>query len=322
MATPLAEYCRLRKRNEPIPEELRVRLREYQRQQYRVPEVHERRVESVRRRSKRLRSDPEQLEVLRQQRRESSRRRRADPVQGPRIREQTRASARRYYDKNKDEPDFIYRRYRSKAKHRRLAWSLTLEEFVPFLDGPCSYCGKQERCGVDRINNAFGYELGNVHSCCCVCNLMKHVMAEADFLNHIKNVFYFHACKQPAEGVRSERRLGAWNTFKSYEDHAKRRNLCFLLTEEQFCVFYHSPCFYCGAPPPGGIDRHDNTEGYTLGNSVPSCFLCNRMKLTHTADSFINQVVEIFMHRKLYLPDTPEPTEKTEQSPDCFCPSP
>ncbi len=41
-------------------------------------------------------------------------------------------------------------------------------------------------------------------------------------------------------------------------------------------------CHYCGEPIKltcYGLDRKDNSRGYTLDNVVPSCFPCNASKL-------------------------------------------
>jgi hypothetical protein len=50
---------------------------------------------------------------------------------------------------------------------------------------------------------------------------------------------------------------------------------------EQFCELVSSPCHYCGnvLPETGyGLDRKDNDLGYIIGNIVPCCKDCNKMK--------------------------------------------
>lgn len=58
-----------------------------------------------------------------------------------------------------------------------------------------------------------------------------------------------------------------------------------------------APCHYCGTPPRtrirdtsfyrNGIDRKDNSKGYTKDNCVPCCWRCNRAKNILSADEFI-----------------------------------
>jgi hypothetical protein len=65
---------------------------------------------------------------------------------------------------------------------------------------------------------------------------------------------------------------------------AKRANREFTLTEVQARYFMSKPCIYCGKmdtvydKPICGIDRLDNSKGYTLDNCVPCCEVCNKIK--------------------------------------------
>lgn len=62
---------------------------------------------------------------------------------------------------------------------------------------------------------------------------------------------------------------------------AKKRNITVKLTKEQYIALAALPCTYCGGPLPfhgHGLDRADNTEGYTPENCVPCCTLCNKVK--------------------------------------------
>lgn len=86
-----------------------------------------------------------------------------------------------------------------------------------------------------------------------------------------------------------------------YRKCAEYRGLEFTLSEEQVLKLFASNCFYCGAPPSNqqrrrrndsgfiysGIDRYDNLQGYTLGNSVSCCRTCNFAKRDMSADEFI-----------------------------------
>lgn len=69
--------------------------------------------------------------------------------------------------------------------------------------------------------------------------------------------------------------------FSQYKSRAKRDKLHFELTFGQFDHMCKQNCTYCEASPLEksiGVDRVDNEVGYTITNSVPSCWECNRSK--------------------------------------------
>lgn len=100
---------------------------------------------------------------------------------------------------------------------------------------------------------------------------------------------------------RSEGRiLGYLRSY--YKSGAKRRGMDFALTKEVFNSLVKSKCYYCGSEgkltvkyyPDGsesslvhnGIDRTDNSVGYTPDNCVPCCRTCNFAKGSLTSEEF------------------------------------
>ena len=78
---------------------------------------------------------------------------------------------------------------------------------------------------------------------------------------------------------------------------AKRRRLSFELTKHVFEQLVSQPCFWCGGLLPktgGGVDRVDNSVGYTLANSVPCCVQCNKAKNTYSKESFLEWVRRVY----------------------------
>ncbi len=64
-----------------------------------------------------------------------------------------------------------------------------------------------------------------------------------------------------------------------------------------FREYYKSECYYCGDTLKSvGFDRIDNSKGYSLGNIVPCCTLCNIMKHKITKSDFIQQCIKITNH--------------------------
>lgn len=92
-----------------------------------------------------------------------------------------------------------------------------------------------------------------------------------------------------------------------YRMQAKRRNIEFKLPYQEFTELTQQKCHYCNSDYSNteitssghvlkfnGIDRVDNTRGYTLDNVVPCCKICNQMKSDLGYDVFVNQIKRIY----------------------------
>lgn len=69
--------------------------------------------------------------------------------------------------------------------------------------------------------------------------------------------------------------------FSQLRYMARKRKLEMTLTFTQWQAFQNDLCYYCSGPldPTGsGLDRIDNTQGYTETNVVACCGLCNKVK--------------------------------------------
>jgi hypothetical protein len=90
--------------------------------------------------------------------------------------------------------------------------------------------------------------------------------------------------------------------------NAKRRNLEWKLSEDFVTNLITQNCHYCGREPYStarsvmgdfkynGIDRMDNTKGYTEDNVVPCCIICNESKRTKSVEEFLDMVRKIYNH--------------------------
>jgi hypothetical protein len=97
-----------------------------------------------------------------------------------------------------------------------------------------------------------------------------------------------------------------------YRNNARRRGLEFTLSHDEATALLTSPCSYCGALPRArksqrarfgrarvtGIDRRDNTQGYTHENSVSCCQTCNFAKSNQSAEEFLAWIDRLLTHRK------------------------
>ena len=92
------------------------------------------------------------------------------------------------------------------------------------------------------------------------------------------------------------------NVIYAYKRSAMLRGLEFGLTVEFMVQLFAANCYYCGCQPINvagrsnksngvfiysGIDRTDNSKGYTEDNVVPACKHCNRAKGVQDGDEFI-----------------------------------
>ena len=84
----------------------------------------------------------------------------------------------------------LYNGYKHSATRRSRMFSLTINEFAGIISQPCYYCGElQENFnGIDRINNSKDYILDNCVPCCNICNKMKMIATETQFINKCKQI--------------------------------------------------------------------------------------------------------------------------------------
>jgi hypothetical protein len=83
--------------------------------------------------------------------------------------------------------------YKSEAARRSLKFELSIEEFQALWQQPCYYCNVQiKTIGIDRIDNAIGYDADNTTSCCNKCNVAKNDMSREEFLSMIKRIYLNH----------------------------------------------------------------------------------------------------------------------------------
>lgn len=100
--------------------------------------------------------------------------------------------------------------------------------------------------------------------------------------------------------------------YREYKSGADKRGLSFDLSVEEFENLTQRPCVYCGTEKSNrerhthkyapffynGIDRVDPTVGYNVGNCVPCCRVCNRMKSDMTKSDFLDHIARISKFKK------------------------
>ena len=140
-------------------------------------------------------------------------------------------------------------------------------------------------CGNEIITITAHLRNGNTKSCGC---LQKEIIGNRYRLN--PGIAMMH------------------NRLRQYQKRAERQGVKWNLTEEQFKEITQQPCYYCGAKPSNrvgknykngvyicnGIDKINNTEGYTIDNVVPCCKTCNSAKGTLSLQEFKDWITKVY----------------------------
>jgi hypothetical protein len=100
--------------------------------------------------------------------------------------------------------------------------------------------------------------------------------------------------KDPKEIATTER-------YYQYKGSAKKRNLEWLVTKEEFVSLITQPCHYCKEPWSldrrgllhNGLDRINNSLGYISENIVPCCSTCNFAKHNMSLQDFKTWLLKI-----------------------------
>jgi 5-methylcytosine-specific restriction endonuclease McrA len=101
---------------------------------------------------------------------------------------------------------------------------------------------------------------------------------------------YYQKTKERFREACQRRNKAMWKSgaslkwrFSTAVAQAKRRGIVWDLPKEFYEKLIVRPCDYCNEPlhiSGSGLDRIDCTKGYSLGNVVPCCTRCNRIKGT------------------------------------------
>lgn len=159
-------------------------------------------------------------------------------------------------------------------------------------------------CDCGKLVTVIGCSLRNGRSASCGC----------DFQEKMSLLGKRRRLLKPGERVLKA-------LYKNYTNRSKINNREFTLSLDKFKELINSNCYYCGREPSqiisgkrrierkggsvnkeygdliyNGIDRVDNTEGYTEFNSVPCCKQCNTKK----SNIDITWILKILNHPSMH----------------------
>lgn len=171
-------------------------------------------------------------------------------------------------------------------------------------------------CDNHTIKPVSARTLKNQTSTNCGCERLKTIANNADQKIHIRNekgeiiqkkcfrcqqwlpLSQFWKNSAQKDGYCGECK-NCQNTTKEsryniYRKNARRRNIDFYLTKEEFYDLINQKCHYCGESEKLiGIDRIDSSKPYELSNCVPCCSVCNKMKLDYSTSFWIQHMKQI-----------------------------
>jgi hypothetical protein len=211
-------------------------------------------------------------------------------------------------ENKKNSKEINYSNYKRNANMKNLDFSINYDEYCNIVTKECYYCGIiQERGfnGIDRKDQTKGYILDNCNSCCKMCNYMKGSTSDEVFIKRVEHILTFQG--KIDENLYPECFANHKSSlYCQYRNRAIKKQLDFLLTPEDYNVIIKKECYMCGKKTDqhhqNGIDRMDNTKGYTLENVNACCCECNFVKKDYLYEELINKMVLIYAKNR----DKPE----------------
>jgi len=203
---------------------------------------------------------------------------------------------------------------KQQAGIKGLHWcdTMTKEVCTAMMTSPCFYCdllSTETVNGIDRMDNCSHYTVSNCVPCCKLCNFTKIALDANTFVQRCAHISVCH-------GGEGEMNHTIWkdskcSTYKAYTTRAERKELSFELTRETFDNIRDDVCLYCKKENTkthsNGIDRSDNTLGYTSENSVACCGECNYMKGALHQSEFVKLCKKICVAtRNKSIPEMPQ----------------
>ena len=197
----------------------------------------------------------------------------------------------------------IYKEYKNSASKRNHSFQLSKDEFITFLNKPCHYCGfkNMKYTGIDRISSKIGYQSDNCVPSCRICNHLKNQVDYEDFFHMIHHILQQHKLLPTTQLYPNLFHFSPNVSYSRYQYDAKRRNIPFYLSEDEFTMIGKQPCYYCKCISPytfSGIDRIQSNLPYQFDNCLPCCKSCNILKNCFQWDPLLHHFYRIYDYQQ------------------------
>ena len=182
-----------------------------------------------------------------------------------------------------------------KRKNNKKPFSSDFTDGVMFemMIKGCFYC-RNIATSIDRIDSTLDHTIDNCVGCCKGCNISKGAADPATF---VRKAYYRVHEKYYDDDIDiwfvNKNKPGMAN----YQRRAKKKEISFELTTEDFDVLINGECAYCKRSPTTwfGIDRVITSLGYVLGNVVSCCWDCNNDKSDDDVDTIMSGSHTVWM---------------------------
>ena len=212
-----------------------------------------------------------------------------------------------------------YKTYQMSASEKRLDFIFSMEEYEQLVRLPCYYCGSIEERGfngIDRLDSTEPYIQSNCVSCCKMCNMMKGSSGPNVFVHRAEHILTNLKIIQ-GQSYPDDFLNFSGCPYSAYKDRAEKKELPFDISKETFSHYTDLPCYLCGKEVSdthsNGIDRLDNSKGYTLDNIRSCCGICNYMKKSYEYDEVIKKLCLICNYQQEH-PVTPSPYQEEKRT--------
>lgn len=208
-----------------------------------------------------------------------------------------------YNDNRRINMNNKFKTYTDYAKRKNINFNISQQEFNDIIKQSCYYCNTQQfrtLNGITRINTEECYISSNVIPCCSTCNYMKYNHTEETFLLLIITILSYQNLIENKEFNYEHNKDINGVYYAKYKNRANNKEFIFELSYQEFNQICESPCYLCGkensSTHKNGIDRIDNTKGYTLDNCKSCCGVCNKLKKDIPLDLFLKKLQEIYIY--------------------------
>ncbi len=148
---------------------------------------------------------------------------------------------------------------------------------------PCITCGSSDDSGFKQCDECFKIR-GKMP--------LKHFEANIEKMHNF--IFENKRVNRKMFKTHQMCKRKNCNSSRRYKDFYESQNLHGGTTDyDKWFDITNGDCFYCGSPPPNGVDRKNSDRGYFKNNIVSCCSVCNYMKGDMNLNDFKKQVKKI-----------------------------
>ena len=157
-------------------------------------------------------------------------------------------------------------------------------------------------------------------SCTCDCGETAEVLVASLSNGRSQSCGCYHRDQTSAANLKDPDTVARTHLYRKTRVGAAGRGLQFALTFDEWAAIVAGACYLCGDSPRersivtsryqaqdrrythstsvNGVDRRDNSKGYTPDNCSPCCDICNRLKHAHALPVLLAHLEKIVRHQQ------------------------